>query len=171
MSISGASESIDTDEEGDPVESAETPVPNYDNPEQATALREAVKEKRQAKRDELTQAEKDKQAIYDAIERETCNVRIGPKRVEFSILWGDDESIIEDMVGEFIGVDEDEDELSADQYHRYQELNQSIIEILAAHAIEDTYDETFFRRLPQTKRERAVMDLRSGGIEGERAGN
>lgn len=140
-----------------------------------TAMAEAIfadgKEREQERREELTDAERDKQAIFDAIERETCRVRIGPKPVEFSVLWGDDETYIEDAVGEFIGDDTDEDDLTPEKYERYQNLTDNIERILADHAADETFDREFFEKLPQAKCEKAIMDLRSGGIEGERAGN
>lgn len=160
--------STKTDEPADGTAPA-TPTP--DNEAMAEAIFADGKERKQEQRKDLTEAEQDKQAIFDAIERETCRVRIGPKPIEFTILWGDDETYIENAVGEFIGIDEDEAGLSPDQYERYRALNERIVDILADHAVEAAFDREFFERLPQAKRETAVMDLREGGIEAERAGN
>lgn len=166
MSITGASESLADGEETDRQPSA----PDYDNPEQAKAIREGLRAQKEQQHEEASKAERDKQAILSAIESETCHVRLGGKRVEFTLLWGDEEQFIEDVVGEFVGVD-DEAQLNEEQYERYQTLNTRIAGMLATHAVEDAFDQQFFEKLPQAKRETAIMDLRAGGIEGSRAKN
>lgn len=162
------SETADT---GPPEDVDAAATPNPANEEMATAIFDDGKARRQEHREDLSDAERDKQAIFDAIERETCRVRIGPKPIEFSTLWGDDETYIENAVGEFIGDDTDEEDLSPERYDAFQDLTTNIERILADHAVADTFDRAFFEKLPQAKCEQAIMDLRQGGIEGERAGN
>lgn len=152
------------------------PALSPDNPEMAKAIFADGKEREAERKEELTDAERDKQKIFDALESRTCRVRVFGTPIECSILTGGEEDWIDSLTEEFIEYrdvdDEDaEEEMSEEEFARYQELKTRITDTLIEHAVEGTYDREFWERIPFSEREKAVARLSKGGDEGERAGN
>lgn len=158
---------------GAPNDEDVSSTPSPANTEMAQAIFADGKERKQKREEEFTQAERDKQAIFDALESETCHIRVMSTRVECSTLSGEEESWLDGLREEFLEYrdvpdEEAEEEMSRDEYERYKQLKSRVTEILIERSVEDTFDTPFWNRLPFEKREKAIADLSKGGIEGER---
>lgn len=146
-----------------------THAPSPANEEMAAAIFADGKERKEQERAERSKAERDKQAILSAVESETCHVRLAGRRIEFTLLSGAEEDYIEGTLIELLDVEEEE--MTGEEFALYRESKSEMLDLLDEHAVEDAYDRAFFERLPQSKRNVMIANLRQGGIEGTRAGN
>lgn len=141
-----------------------------DNPEMAEAIFEHAREQEEQHREEQTKAARDKQAILNAVQSETVDVRLYGTRIEFTVLTGEEEDWIEDTSSQFLEVD-DEDDLDPEEFRRYQRARDEMKQLLADHSVPDEFDYEFWSKLPSAKRQQTLGRLREGGIDATRAGN
>ena len=142
----------------------------FENLEQVEQSLEKGEAEREERHEELTQQEREKEQLLDALLGDTFHIRVGAKRMKCTPIDGKEDDSIEDMMFEFIGI-EDEEDLTKEQRDKYLDGREQMVEMLAEHTVDDKWDYDFWKRAPKHVRQEAMRDIREGGEEANRAGN
>lgn len=144
-----------------------TEAPDFVNAD-VDEIQEEIREDQREQQRELSEAERTKQRILQAVESQTVTIEVVGEEIEMQILGGEEEDWLEDQIGAFSEKD-DPDDLEEGEYSQYREARERLVEMLADHAVDAAYDYAFWKALPSETRFSAMADLRSGGGETEAA--
>lgn len=140
--------------------------PTFANPgELEQSLKRGEQEQRE-RSDELSKHEAQKRRLQQKREEKTVTVRIDGSPTKFSPLSGKESDWIDDLAGEYAGVEEED--MNETEYDEYVEMRERITEMLADHAKNPVLDYDFWAdTYPIEDRQRFVGKLKQGGEEAQ----